>query len=31
MDRGGSELAGYSSWGHKDWDMTEQLELSLGI
>ena len=24
-------LVGYSSWGHKGWDMTEQLTLSISV
>ena len=32
MDRGawGGGVCGYSSWGHKELDMTEQLTLSKG-
>ena len=28
---GQRSMAGYSPWGHKEWDMTERLTLSLFI
>ena len=28
---GQRSLAGYSLWGHKEWDMTEQLSLSTSL